>query len=148
MLDAVGVVTGSREKFANLPASFLATQLPDDGFASYFLDVFGRPKRESVCECERSTEANLSQTLHLLNSDDINGKLTPDTARAAMFAKDSRPDGDKVEELYRLALARKPTDEERGECVAFLEKRNGRRAVAAGVRRSDLDADQYQRVSL
>ena len=123
LLDAVGVVTGSPEKFAGLPGEFHATQLPDDGFASYFLDVFGRPKRESVCECERSTEANLSQTLHLLNSDDINGKLTPDTARAAALAADARPDAEKVEELYRLAVARKPTDEERDECVAFLEKR-------------------------
>jgi hypothetical protein len=123
LLDAVGVVTGSRERFDNLPTSFHATQLPDDGFASYFLDVFGRPKRESVCECERSTEANLSQTLHLLNSDDINGKLTPDTARAAKLATDARPEAEKVEELYRLALARRPTDEERGACVAFLEKR-------------------------
>jgi hypothetical protein len=123
LLDAVGVVTGSPEKFASLPPSFLATQLPDDGFASYFLDIFGRPKRESVCECERSTEANLSQTLHLLNSDDINGKLTPDTARAATLAKDGRGEAEKVDELYRLALARRPTDDERGECVAFLEKR-------------------------
>jgi Protein of unknown function (DUF1553)/Protein of unknown function (DUF1549) len=123
LLDAVGVVTGSPEKFDKLPGSFLATQLPDDGFASYFLDIFGRPKRESVCECERSTEANLSQTLHLLNSDDINGKLTPDTARAANLAKDGRAEADKVEELYRLALARRATDEERAECVAFLEKR-------------------------
>ena len=123
LLDAVGVVTGSPEKFNALPASFHATQLPDDGFASYFLDVFGRPKRESVCECERSTEANLSQTLHLLNSDDINGKLTPNTARAAGLVADARPTGEKVEELYRVALAREPTDEERGECVTFLEKR-------------------------
>ena len=123
LLDAVGVVTGSPEKFADLPASFRATQLPDEGFASYFLDVFGRPKRESVCECERSTEANLSQTLHLLNSDDVNGKLTLDTARAAKLASDARPEVEKVEELYRVALARRPTDQEKAECVAFLEKR-------------------------
>ncbi len=123
LLDAVGVVTGSPEKFAGLPASFRAVQLPDEGFASYFLDVFGRPKRESVCECERSTEANLSQTLHLLNSDDVNGKLTRDSARAAKLAVDARSEGEKVEELYRVALARKPTDEEKAECVAFLEKR-------------------------
>ncbi len=123
LLDAVGVVTGSPEKFADLPASFRATQLPDEGFASYFLDVFGRPKRESVCECERSTEANLSQTLHLLNSDDVNGKLTLDSARAAKLASDGRDVGEKVEELYRVALARRPTDDEKAECVAFLEKR-------------------------
>jgi hypothetical protein len=123
LLDAVGLVTGSSENFPGVPGDFHATQLPDDGFNSYFLDVFGRPKRESVCECERSTEANLSQTLHLLNSDDINGKLTPDNGRAAKLAADSRSEAEKVEELYRLALARKPTDGERAECVAFLEKR-------------------------
>jgi hypothetical protein len=123
LLDAVGIVTGSREIFESLPDDFHATQLPDDGFNSYFLDVFGRPKRESVCECERSTEANLSQTLHLLNSDDINAKLTPDTARAAKLALDPRPEGEKIEELYRLAFARKPTDQEKRDCVAFLEKK-------------------------
>ena len=123
LLDAVGVVTGSPEKFAGLPQAFRATQLPDDGFASYFLDIFGRPKRESVCECERSSEANLSQTLHLLNSDEINGKLTPDTARASALAKDARPEAEKVEELYRVALAREPTEDERVECVMFLDKR-------------------------
>jgi Protein of unknown function (DUF1553)/Protein of unknown function (DUF1549) len=132
LLDAVGVVTGSPEKFDSLPQDFRATQLPDDGFASYFLDVFGRPKRESVCECERSTEANLSQTLHLLNSDDVNGKLTPDSARAAKLAADARSESEKVEELYRTALARKPTDEERGECVAFLEKRKAGKLLRQG----------------
>ena len=43
-------------------------QLPDEAFPSYFLDVFGRPQRISACECERVTEANLAQALHLLNS--------------------------------------------------------------------------------
>jgi hypothetical protein len=123
LLDAVGLVTGSRENFPGVPADFHATQLPDDGFNSYFLDVFGRPKRESVCECERSSEANLSQTLHLLNSDDINARLTPETARAARLAADARPELEKVAELYRLAFARKPTDVENEECVTFLAKR-------------------------
>ena len=123
LLDAIDAVSGTREKFNGLPSSFHATQLPDEGFASYFLDVFGRPKRESVCECERSAEANLSQTLHLLNSDDVQGKLTPDAGRPANLAADKRPDSEKVEELYRLALARRPTEEERAECLAFLDRR-------------------------
>ena len=49
--------------------------LPDESFPSYFLDVFGRPQRISACECERVSEANLAQALHLLNSDEIQGKL-------------------------------------------------------------------------
>jgi hypothetical protein len=128
----VGLVTGSSEIFPGVPDDFHATQLPDDGFNSYFLDVFGRPKRESVCECERSTEANLSQTLHLLNSDDINGKLTPDNGRAAKLAGDSRSEAEKVKELYRLALAREPTDQEKGECLAFLDKRKATGTLRQG----------------
>ena len=50
--------------------------LPDESFQSYFLDVFGRPQRISACECERVSEANLAQALHLLNSDEVQGKLS------------------------------------------------------------------------
>ena len=42
-----------------------AIMLPDESFTSYFLDVFGRPQRISACECERVSEANLAQALHL-----------------------------------------------------------------------------------
>ena len=132
LLDAVDVVAGSREKFDGLPAAFRATQLPDDGFASYFLDIFGRPKRESVCECERLAEANLSQTLHLLNSDEVQNKLAVEKGRAFALAEDKRPDAEKVEVLYRLALARKPTDDERSECLAFLARRRSAGQVRQG----------------
>ncbi len=123
LLDAVGLVTGSPENFANVPDGFHAIQLPDDGFPSFFLDLFGRPKRESVCECERSSEPNLGQTLHLLSSDDLNARLTSATGRAARLTADPRPLIDKITELYRLAFSRPPTDEETRECREFLEKR-------------------------
>ena len=72
LLDALNLVAGTREPFDGLPPRrSRTTQLPDDGFDSEFLTIFGRPKRESVCECERSSEANLSQTLHLLNSSEL-----------------------------------------------------------------------------
>ena len=56
--------------------------LPDESFPSYFLDVFGRPQRISACECERVSEANLAQALHLLNSDEVQGKLAAAGGRA------------------------------------------------------------------
>ncbi len=40
-----------------------------DVHAKYFLDVFGKQEAESACE--RSVEVNLSQSLHLLNSGDV-----------------------------------------------------------------------------
>ena len=65
--------------------------LPDEAFQSYFLDVFGRPQRLSACECERVSEANLAQALHLLNSDEVQNKLAAGNGRADLLAKDPRP---------------------------------------------------------
>jgi hypothetical protein len=132
LLDALNLVAGVREPFDGLPQSFRATQLPDDGYDSEFLTVFGRPKRESVCECERSSEANLSQTLHLLNSSDLQMKLGHGTGRASKWMSDTRPDAEKVDELYRVALARPPTADEREVCLAHLEKRRGEKKLRQG----------------
>jgi hypothetical protein len=83
--------------------------LPDEAFTSYFLDVFGRPQRISACECERVSEANLAQALHLLNSQEIQDKLARPNGRADLLAKDPRPDAEKVEEMFLWAFGRKPT---------------------------------------
>src|SRR5262249_31660666 len=80
LFDAVCQVTHSPANFGGLPqdkhAPNRAIMLPDEGFASYFLDVFGRPQRISACECERVNEANLAQALHLLNSQEVQDKLS------------------------------------------------------------------------
>ena len=125
LLDAINSVTGSSDAFAGLPKDSKAVQLPDEGFGSYFLDVFGRPKRESVCECERSAEANLSQTLHLLNSGEIQNKLTAGNGKVASWTdrRDTRTDREKLLELYRLCYSRPPTVEEIEVCVTHLERR-------------------------
>jgi Protein of unknown function (DUF1553) len=113
LFDAVSQVTGSPATFNGLPqdrhSPNRAIMLPDESFQSYFLDVFGRPQRISACECERVTEANLAQALHLLNSQEIQGKLTRSGGRAEQLAKDARPDAEKVEELFLWALGRRPS---------------------------------------
>jgi hypothetical protein len=114
LFDAVCQVTGSPTQFNGLPqdkhAPNRAIMLPDESFQSYFLDVFGRPQRISACECERSSEANLAQALHLLNSEEVQGKIARAGGRADLMAKDPRPDAEKVEELFFWALGRKPNE--------------------------------------
>jgi hypothetical protein len=122
LLDAVGTVTGTRESFPGVPRSTRAVQLPDEGFASYFLDIFGRPRRESVCECERSAEANLSQSLYLLNSAEIQRQLADPQGRAARSANKNAPDASTIENLYRIALGRAPTPEERAVCLDYFAR--------------------------
>ncbi len=68
LLDAISQVTGVPTAFAGLPAGTRAIELPDESIASAFLDAFGRPKRDTACECERVSDASLGQSLMLLNS--------------------------------------------------------------------------------
>ena len=123
LLDAIDQVTGSNTNFAGVPAGTRATQLPDNGFNSYFLTVFGRPESSSACECERSSDANLAQSLHLLNSGDIQNKLTNGSGHANQLANDkARSTEEKLRELYLLAFAREPRAEELAVAAAHVEK--------------------------
>jgi len=108
----------------------LKTEWKQGTFPSCFLDVFGRPQRISACECERVSEANLAQALHLLNSDEIQNKLARQGGRAETLAKDARPDSDKVDELFLWALARRPTPEQRDLAMAHITKNAANKKVA------------------
>ncbi|MDR3636629.1 MAG: DUF1549 domain-containing protein, partial [Isosphaeraceae bacterium] len=66
LLDAIAEVTGVPTPFGGLPAGTRAIELPDESVISSFLDTFGRPKRDTSCECERVTDASLGQSLMLL----------------------------------------------------------------------------------
>jgi hypothetical protein len=134
LYDAVSQVTGAPPGFAGLPTDRhspnRAIMLPDESFRSYFLDVFGRPQRISACECERVTDANLAQALHLLNSNEIQGKLSRQGGRAEEMAKDKRSDEEKVEELFLWALARRPTPEQMQLALANIEQHARERRAA------------------
>jgi hypothetical protein len=134
LFDAVNMVADAPAGFGGLPsdkhAPNRAIMLPDESFPSYFLDVFGRPQRISACECERVSEANLAQALHLLNSDEVQGKLARAGGRAEKLAKDARPDSEKVDEMFLWAFARKPTDEQRSVALAHIAKHTANKKEA------------------
>lgn len=125
LLDAINQVTLAENKFDGLPPGTRAVCLPDNSFNanSYFLTVFGRPDMSSSCECERSGDASLAQSLHLLNSKDVQDKLTQDKGRAAVLSGDTaRSDEDKLRELYYSAFAREPDAKEMAVAKGHLEK--------------------------
>ncbi|MSR30092.1 MAG: DUF1553 domain-containing protein [Gemmataceae bacterium] len=134
LFDAVCQVTDSPAGFSGLPqdkfAPRRAIMLPDEGYSSYFLDVFGRPQRISACECERVNEANLAQALHLLNSDEIQNKLSRANGRADMLAKDTKGDAEKLDELFLWAFARKPTPQQKEAALAHLAKHSQNKKLA------------------
>ena len=121
LLDAIDQITGATTSFDSMPAGTRAVSLPDTSFNSYFLTVFGRPESSTACECERGQESNLAQSLHLLNSNEMQAKLSVGPGIAARFATEtSRSNEEKVTELYLRAFSRTPTPTELERSIAYL----------------------------
>ena len=130
LLDAVDKVTRVPTKFNGLPLGTEALQLPDNGANSYFLTVFGRPEGASACECERAGEANLAQSLHLINSRDVQTKLAAEKGRAAELAADhGRTPAQKTERLYMEFFCRQPRPEETALAMAYIARAKNDRAA-------------------
>lgn len=113
LLDAISDATGVPENFnvPNFGRLTRATELPDSRVPSYFLDVFGRPKRVTVCECERSEDATIAQALHML-SGTIHQKLSHPNGRIARLLRENSTDEQMIEEMYLATLSRFPRAEE------------------------------------
>jgi len=125
LLDAIDQVTRSPSAFNGLPPGTRAVELPDNSYneASFFLTVFGRPDSSSACECERSQDASLAQSLHLFNSRDVQDKLTSDKGLPAHFAADTHEDaGQKLADLYFAALGRAPDASELQLANGYIQK--------------------------
>ena len=144
LLDSIDTITESTTRFQGLPAGTRAISLPDTHFDSYFLTVFGRPQSSTACECERSQGANLTQSLHLLNSEEIQKKLSVDGGRAARLAADeSRADEPKVIELYLAAFCRLPIEAELKTTLKHLADKPNRREAFEDVIWSLLNSKEF-----
>ena len=108
LLDAICQVTGVNENFSGVPAGTRAVELADPPTNNYFLKVFGQPQREMACQCERSSESNLSQALQMINGPVVHNKLRDGNSRIAALLKANKSDEEIVETLYLAAVSRKP----------------------------------------
>jgi hypothetical protein len=118
--DAVNQAAGAKAGFSGAPSGARAVDLPHEGFGSYFLDTFDRPRRVTGCECERSSGATLAQVLLLANSDEVENKLRAADGRVAKLVEAKKSTEEIVEELYLTAYARRPTKAERDKAVAYV----------------------------
>lgn len=144
LLDSIDRVTGTATQFAGMPVGARAVTLPNAGFSSYFLKVFGRSPSTTACECESTQEPNLAQNLHLLNSTEIQTKLSADTGRAAKLAADTeRADDNKVGELYRVAFGRAPSDKELKATLSYLAGKSNRREAYEDVVWSLINSKEF-----
>ena len=93
-----------------------ATQRPFPAHTA-FLRAFGQPERTSPCACDRSSEPTLDQALQMLNGRHVHDKINRSVNR---YRKIKEPLA-LAEELYLVALSRKPRPAEAKRVVAFIK---------------------------
>ena len=124
LYDAVHLATGSQSHIPGMPAGARAVEMPDNSATldDGFFDLFGRPPRESACECERTSGVMLGPVMNLVNGPTIADAIAdPENAIAQLVASEG-DDGRVVDQLFLRILSRRPTPEERETCIAILQE--------------------------
>lgn len=137
LIDALCQITGTSETYASAipePYTFMpdfqrAVTLPDGSISSSFLELFGRPNRDTGLESERNNRFTDAQQLFMLNSGQVLRKMQQGPKLAAMMREIRNP-RDLVSQLYLTILSRYPTDEEWA-LVAARSKSGSARGQAA-----------------
>jgi len=120
LFDAIMTATGAPTNLPGVPGGFHASQLPDSSASVAFLDMFGRAPRESPCECERSSEVSLAQTLTLINGPTISEAIVHPQGLIARLVNTKVEPKVMVEEIYLSVFNRMPTDAERQQGEAYV----------------------------
>lgn len=113
LLDAMSEVTGVQEKFAGYPPGTRAMQVYGVG-GGYMLSSFGKLNRDIICE--RDAQPDMAQTMHMISGSTVQKKIT------AMKFDPALTDEQWVEHLFRSALVRQPTADERHAALDRIQK--------------------------
>jgi hypothetical protein len=132
LFDGVHRAAGVRPKLPAVPKDSSAQDVPDPSIGKGgFLDVFGRPERQTSCECERRGDVSLVQALNLLNGATIADAIADPEGRIAKLVLAGAKDRQLVEEIYLAALNRAPEGNELDLALTYLGKGGAARAERA-----------------
>jgi hypothetical protein len=166
LIDALNQITGTTEKYSSpvpepftfIPEDQRSIALPDASITSSFLEMFGRPSRDTGLEGERSSKPTADQRLHMLNSSHIQRKIENSPKLQALFSSANTytkppkppkfrkgvkytpppapagPTGEQkreeiVNQLYLTILSRFPTEQEKKTVAEYMQTGNKREAA-------------------
>lgn len=129
LLDAINAACGTSEALVGMPLGTRAIELWNNRLPSYFLEVFGRPERNSPCECVRSSQPTMAQALHLMNAPEIEEKLAAPAGRIAQLLDRGATQQEVVDELCLAALGRLPNEKERQVAAQLFAQGNKQQAA-------------------
>jgi len=129
LIDAVNKVTGSSESYSSpipepftfVPESEQTVALADGSITSSFLELFGRPARDTGAMSERNNRPSAAQRLHMINSSHIQQKLQRSTELRSLI-RWSRQPRQTVTELYLTILSRFPTNQEMSAALSYMNR--------------------------
>ncbi|MCX8035930.1 MAG: DUF1549 and DUF1553 domain-containing protein [Candidatus Sumerlaeia bacterium] len=120
LIDALNWIGGSGESYESaipepftfIPSEKRTIELADGSISSSFLEMFGRPARDTGLESERNNQPTDTQRLHLLNSSDVQRKIeqSPRLRNLATAARGNR--AQIISGTYLIILSRYPTQAE------------------------------------
>lgn len=143
LLDAISSVTQSKVKFPGLPVGASAAQVADGNSGNYFLGLFGRPARSTVCTCERRAEPTLAQVLHLINGDTMTAALNAPGGRLEKLAAAQLPPAQVADEVWLAAYSRTPTPDEKTYVENYLNAATDKKAALEDVMWSVLNSKEF-----
>jgi hypothetical protein len=132
LYDAIQRATGTQSNLPGLPRGARAAQLLDSNveLPGGFLELFGKPPRESACECERSSGMMLGPVLAFVNGPIVADALKDPSSRMVQLCTTEKDDHKIVEDLFLAAWGRLPTEKE----------------MVAGLKELQSHRDEYDRL--
>jgi hypothetical protein len=143
LLDAVADVTETPNRFSGMPNASRANQVWTHRVDSMFLDTFGRPNENQDPPCERTPDSTVTQSLHMMNSKDIDGRIRSDDGRAARLANSEQPAPELVDELYLAVFSRFPNEAERKYATDLVDSAENRRLVMEDLMWALMNAPEF-----
>jgi hypothetical protein len=131
LIDALCWISGTRESYSSpipepftfIPEENRSIELADGSITSQFLEMFGRPARDTGLESERNNRPTDAQRLHLLNSSHVQDKIERST-RLNGLVKAAKGDRRMLANMiYLNILSRYPTQAELVTAQQYLQTR-------------------------
>lgn len=131
LADAICETTGTTETYTSAipePFTFIpeeqhAISLPDGSITSAFLELFGRPPRDTGLEAERNNRLTAAQQLHMLNASHVERKIEQ-SPKFQYLIRNSKGGQQLAAGLYLMILSRPPTAEELQAVSAYSQNGN------------------------
>jgi len=120
------------EPFTFIPERHRTIMLADGSITSQFLEMFGRPARDTGLESERDNKPTDAQRLHLLNSSHIQRKIEQGGRLRSLVQTTRKNPRRLIRRLYLNILSRYPTRVELAVAGEYLKTKglNRRQATA------------------